>query len=149
MNAYKSKLTNIFNFLDSSKLYRWLLVKKKQNLYFKAVNKSIMVAQKSKKKNWQKLFLYLNAYYSKTHQIKALNSLDESISNERLSQNPKTGGFRELILPGNDFKTCSAVNYPKKFRFWRPGNQPKKWNSKPNQSRLSTLLILPYHMEAY
>ena len=26
----------------------------------------------------------------------------------------KTGGFRELVLPGNDFKTCSTVNFPKK-----------------------------------
>ena len=26
----------------------------------------------------------------------------------------KTGGFRELVLPGNDFKTCSTVNLAKK-----------------------------------
>ena len=29
-------------------------------------------------------------------------------SNERLSQNPNTGGFRGFFLPENDFKTCSA-----------------------------------------
>ena len=34
--------------------------------------------------------------------------------NRRPSQNPETGGFRELLLPKNDFKTCSAVNFPKK-----------------------------------
>ena len=33
---------------------------------------------------------------------------------EDYSQNPKTGGFRELFLPENDFKTCFAVNFPKK-----------------------------------
>ena len=26
---------------------------------------------------------------------------------------PKTGGFRELFLSENDFKTCSTVNFPK------------------------------------
>ena len=46
--------------------------------------------------------------------IKALKSLDSSISNGRLSQNPKKGHFRELFLPKNDFKTCSAVDFPKK-----------------------------------
>ena len=51
---------------------------------------------------------------SKTHLIKALNSLDSSRPNGRLSQNPKPGGFRDLFLPENDFKTCSAVNFPKK-----------------------------------
>ena len=41
--------------------------------------------------------------------IKALNSLDSSRPNRRLSQNAKTGGLRELFLPENDFKTCSTV----------------------------------------
>ena len=26
----------------------------------------------------------------------------------------KTGNFRELFLPENDFQTCSAVNFPEK-----------------------------------
>ena len=30
---------------------------------------------------------------------------------------PKTGGFRELVLPGNEFKTCIAVNFPKNADF--------------------------------
>ena len=36
------------------------------------------------------------------------------------SQIPKTGGFRELFLPENDFKTSSGVNFPQKKhpRFW-------------------------------
>ena len=55
----------------------------------------------------------LNAYYPKTHLIKALNSLDSQRPNGRLSQNLKTGGFRELHLLENDFKTCSAVNFQK------------------------------------
>ena len=38
----------------------------------------------------------------------------------------KTGGFRELIVPGNNLKICTAVNFPKRtFRFFRPGNQPR------------------------
>ena len=37
---------------------------------------SIMAAQKRKKKFfWQKVFVFLNAYYPKTELIKALNSL--------------------------------------------------------------------------
>ena len=63
---------------------------------------------------WQEFLAYLNAYCPKTHLMKALYSLDSSRPNGRLSQNPKTGGFRELFLPENDFKTCSTVNFPKK-----------------------------------
>ena len=85
-----------------------------------------MAAQKRKKKIRQKFLAFLNVYYPKTHLIKALYSLDSSRPNGRLSQNPKTGGFRELFLPENDFKTCSTINSSKKTtRFWRPGNQPK------------------------
>ena len=73
-----------------------------------------MAAQKRKKKIRQKFLAFLNVYYPKTHLIKAFNSLDSSRSNGRLSQNPKTRGFRELFLPENDFKTCSTVNFPKK-----------------------------------
>ena len=71
-----------------------------------------MVAQKRKKKKiWQNFFLFFSAYYyPQTHLIKAVNSLDSSRSNGRISKNPKTGEFRELVLPGNDFKTCSTVN---------------------------------------
>ena len=69
---------------------------------------------KKTKKNQQKLFTFLNAYYPKIHLIKALNSLDSSWPNGRLSENSKTGDFRELFLPKNDFKTCSAVNFLKK-----------------------------------
>ena len=49
---------------------------------------------------------FLNVYYPKTNLMKALNSLVSSRSNGRLSQNPKTGNFREFFLPENDFKTC-------------------------------------------
>ena len=59
--------------------------------------------ERKKKKLWQKCLAFLNVYYLKTHLIKALNSLDSSRPNGRLSQNPKTGSFRELFLPENDF----------------------------------------------
>ena len=59
---------------------------------------------------WQNFFAFLNDYYYRqTHLIKALNSRDSARPIERLSQNPKTGGFRELVLPGN----ASTVTFPK------------------------------------
>ena len=73
-----------------------------------------MAAQKHKKKFQLKYVAILNAYYPKSHLIKALNSRHSLRPNGGLSQNPKTGGFRELFLPENDFKTCSTVNFPKK-----------------------------------
>ena len=69
-----------------------------------------MAAQKCKKQ----FLAFLNVYFPKTHLIKALYCLDSSRPNERLSQNLKTVGFRELFLPENDFKTCSTVSFPKK-----------------------------------
>ena len=88
-------------------------------------------AQKIKKKIVGRLlfFRFLNAYELKTQLIKAFNSHDSSRPYQRLLENPKTGGSRELFLPENNFKTCSAVNFHKKTsRFWRPGNQPKTWS---------------------
>ena len=77
-----------------------------------------MAAQKCKKTKKKKFgrnfFAFLNPYCTKTHLIKALNSLDSSRRNGKSSQNLKTGGFRKLFLPKNDFETCSAVNFPKK-----------------------------------
>ena len=48
--------------------------------------------------------------------IKVLNSLDYSGPYGRLLEHPETEGFEELFLPENDFKTCSAVNFPKKYQ---------------------------------
>ena len=90
-----------------------MILEKTKIQYFKAVSKSVMVAQKCKKNVRQKFLAFLNVYCPKTHLIKALYSLDSSRPSGRLSQNPKTGGIRELILPENNFKTCSAVNFPK------------------------------------
>ena len=73
-----------------------------------------MVAQKDTKQNcWQKLTVFLNAHYSKTHLLKALNSLDSSRTYGRLSENQKTGGSRVLFLHENDFQTSSTNNYLK------------------------------------
>ena len=47
--------------------------------------------------------------------MKALNSLDSSKPYEKLLENLKIGGFRELFLPENDFRTSSAKNFPKKY----------------------------------
>ena len=85
-----------------------------------------MAAQKHKKKFLAVFFAILNAYYPKNRLIKSPSFVDSSRPYGRLLGNSKTGGFREFFLPENDFKTCSAVNFPKKTsRFWRPGNQQK------------------------
>ena len=72
-----------------------------------------MAAQKGKK-NRKKFFVCLNVYQPKIHLIKALNYLDSSSLNGRLPQDPINGGFKELFLHKNEFKTCAAVNFLKK-----------------------------------
>ena len=62
------------------------------------------MAARKHKKNWQNFFAFLIAYKPKTLLIKGLNSIDSTRSYGRLSENVKTGGFRELFLPENDFK---------------------------------------------
>ena len=74
-----------------------------------------MTAQKCKNKIWAEIFCIFECLLLKIHLIKALNSLDSSRPNGGLSQNSKTRGFRELFLPKNDSKTCSAVNFLKKY----------------------------------
>ena len=82
-----------------------------------------MAAQKQKKNLLAESFAFLNANKPKTQLIKVLNSIDSSRSYGRLSQNSKTGGFRELFLPENDFETCSTVDFQKNiqiFEGWKP-----------------------------
>ena len=100
------------------------------------VSKSITAAQKIKKKLLADFFIFFFIFeclwtQKPTNQlIKAFNSYDSSRPYHGLLENPKIGGSRELLLPENNFKTYSAVNFCKKTsRFWRPGNQPKTWNS--------------------
>ena len=57
----------------------------------------------------------MNVCYTKTHLIKALNSLDSSRPYKWLLQIGKTGGSRELFMPENDFQTSSTVNFSKKY----------------------------------
>ena len=83
-----------------------------------------MAAQKYKKKNCKYFFAFLKACQLKTQLIKALRSLDSSRSYGILLENPKTWASRDLFLPESDFKTSPAVNFPKKHRFCRPGNEP-------------------------
>ena len=57
-----------------------------------------------------------------------LHSLDSLRPNGRLSQNPKTEGFRELCLPKNDLKTGSIINVPKNIQIldtWKPTEDMK------------------------
>ena len=74
-----------------------------------------MVAQKSKQKFSAKIFCIFNAYSSKTHQIKSLNSLDTSRSYKKLLENQKTGGSRDLFLPENYFQASSTKNFSKNY----------------------------------
>ena len=60
--------------------------------------------------------------------IKALNSLDSSRTCGRLLENPKTGGFRELFRPENNFKKCSVISFPKNLQSleaWKPTKNMK------------------------
>ena len=61
-----------------------------------------------------KFLTFLNVCQPKTQLIKIHNSLDSSRSHGRMLEIKKTGGSRELLLPGNDFQTSSTANYPKK-----------------------------------
>ena len=71
-----------------------------------------MVAQKcknAKKKNLlAEMFCILQDLLTqKTQLIKALHSLDSSRPYERLLENPKTEGSRELFLPENNFQLAT------------------------------------------
>ena len=76
-----------------------------------------MAAQKWKKKLLPEIVSTSECIF-KTHLIKALNSRDSSRPYGRLLENPKTGGFRESFLPEKNFKTCSAVSFPKKHPYF-------------------------------
>ena len=70
-----------------------------------------MAAQKQKK-HLGRIFLHFSMPINTKPNKSRLSVLAISGSYGRLLQNPKTGGFRELFLPENDFKTCSTVNFP-------------------------------------
>ena len=92
------------------------------------ISKSIIAAQKCIKNSWQECFAFLNAYYLYTHLIKAVNSFDSSRTCGRLLENPKTGGFRELFPPENNFKKCSVISFPKNIQSveaWKPAKNMK------------------------
>ena len=59
---------------------------------------------------------------------KVLNSIDSSRSYGRLSENPKTGASMELLLPENDFKISSAVNFPENVQILETWKQTKDIN---------------------
>ena len=73
-----------------------------------------MAAQKVKKTFSAEIFGIFECLLPQNPSNQSSYSIDSSRPNGRLSHNPKTGSFRELFLPENDFKTCSAVNFPKK-----------------------------------
>ena len=73
----------------------------------------------------QKFFAFLNVYEPQTQLIKINISLDSTIPYKWLLENQKTGGFRELFLPENDFQTSSTVDFPKNIQFlevWKATN---------------------------
>ena len=87
-----------------------------------------MGAQKRKKKLLAEMFCILNVYYPKTYLIKVFNSLDSSRPYERLLENHKTGGSRELFVPENCFQTSSTKHFPKNIQIleaWKPTEDMK------------------------
>ena len=72
-----------------------------------------MAAQIQTKKNLAEIFGIFECLLPQDPSNHALNCLDSSRPNGRISQNPKTGGLRDLFLPENNFKTCSTVNFLK------------------------------------
>ena len=60
-----------------------------------------MAAEKGKKNVLADVCGIFECLLPQTHLIKAPNSLDSSRPNGRLSQNPKTGDFRELNMVKN------------------------------------------------
>ena len=77
----------------------------------------------------------------KTQLIKALHSLDSSRPYERLLENPKTEGSRELFLPENDFKTCYTLNFIKKH----PDSGGLETNQRPG-SRTLIFFHMSFHI---
>ena len=71
-----------------------------------------MAAQEQTKKNLGEIFGIFECQLLQNLSNQALNCLDSSRPNGRISQNLKTG-FRDLFLPENNFKTCSIVNFLK------------------------------------
>ena len=65
-----------------------------------------MEAQKRKKNVRGNFWCFLKL-------IKIYNFLDSFLPYERLLENPKIEGSRELFVVENDFKTCSTVNSTK------------------------------------
>ena len=88
--------------------------------HFKAVLKSIMVAQKWKNKKEKRIasrnfFAFLNVYYPKTQLIKFSTILILPYHKNNYYKIKKTGGSRELFLAEYDFQTSSPVNFYKEY----------------------------------
>ena len=78
------------------------------------------------KKFWQHICIF-ECLLPQNPTNQSSNYLDSSRTYIRLLGDPKTGCLRELFVPENGFKTCSAAHFPKehpKFGGW-PGNQSK------------------------
>ena len=81
--------------------------------YLKAIRKSIMATQDYKNICQQKLFFI----------FECLLPQKPSNPRRRLLENQKIGGSKELFLPENDYKNCSAENFPTNMHIleaWKP-----------------------------
>ena len=83
-----------------------------------------MAAQKCKKSCKQVSFAFLNAYYPKTHLIKALNSLDSFRPYGKPLENQEEGALENYFCLKMICR-ASQKTFVKKIHFWRPGNQSK------------------------
>ena len=73
-----------------------------------------MAAQKHTQKNCRNILHFWMPINPKPNYSKLTTLLNPPDHVDHKIQ--KTGGFRELFLPENDFKNCSTVNFPKNIQ---------------------------------
>ena len=91
--------------------------------YLKAIRKSIMATQNYKNICQQKLFFIFECLLPQkpSNPISQLSWFSRPYG--RLLENQKIGGSKELFLPENDYKNCSAENFPTNMHIleaWKP-----------------------------
>ena len=89
-------------------------------------------------------FVFLNAYYPNTHLIQFFNFVDSSKPYGRLLENQKTGGSKELFLPGNDFQNSFTKIFQNNIQIletWKPTEDVK--------FRLEFFFHMPFYIRTH
>ena len=109
-------------------------IRKYKIYYFKEICKSIMAAQIRKKNCQQKIFCILECLLSQNplNRISQLSWFFQTIW-KTVRKYKKQEAIGNYFCLKTISKTAPQKNFQKKkFKFWRPGNQPKTWNSDLN-----------------